>query len=63
MAAIDLKSLIGRFGEHCRRSLEAAAGLTLSRGHYNVEVEHWLLELVDGAGTDIPLILCHYDIE
>jgi len=63
MAAIDLKSLIGRFGEHCRRSLEAAAGLTLSRSHYNVEVEHWLLKLMDGTGTDIPLILRHYDVD
>ena len=63
MAAIDLKSLVGRLDEHSRRSLEAAAGLTLSRSHYNVEIEHWLLKLVDGNGTDIPLILRHYDID
>src|SRR5437764_13823857 len=34
MAAIDLKSLVGRLNEPCRRALEAAAGLTLSRTHY-----------------------------
>jgi type VI secretion system protein VasG len=63
MATIDLKSLVGRLDEHCRRALEAAAGLTLSRSHYNVEIEHWLLKLVDGNGSDIPLILRHYDID
>ena len=63
MAAIDLKSLVGKLDEHCRRALEAAAGLTLSRSHYNVELEHWLLKLVDGNGTDLPLFLRHYDLD
>ena len=63
MAAIDLKSLVGKLDEHCRRALEAAAGLTLSRSHYNVELEHWLLKLVDGNGTDVPLLLRHYDLD
>ncbi len=63
MVAIDLKSLIGRLDDHCRRSLEAAAGLTLSRTHYNVEIEHWLIKLADGTDTDIAAILRHYDID
>lgn len=63
MAAIDLKSLIARLNDHSRRSLESAAGLTLSRTHYNVEIEHWLLKLADGTDTDIPLILRHYEID
>ena len=63
MAAIDLKALVGRFNEHCRRSLEAAAGLTLSRSHYNVELEHWLVKLADGTDTDIAAILHHYDAD
>jgi type VI secretion system protein VasG len=63
MAAIDLKRLIGRLDDHCRRSLEAAAGLTLSRSHYNVELEHLLLKLADGSGTDIATILRHYEVD
>jgi type VI secretion system protein VasG len=63
MPAFDLKSLVGRLNDHCRRMLEAAAGLTLSRSNYNVEVEHWLLKLVEAADTDIPLILRHYEID
>ena len=46
MVAIDLKSLVARLSSLCRRQLEASAGLTLSRSHYNVEIEHFLLKLV-----------------
>jgi type VI secretion system protein VasG len=63
MAAIDLKSLVGRLDEPCRRALEAAAGLTLSRTHYNVEIEHWLLKLLDAADGDAALILRHYEVD
>jgi type VI secretion system protein VasG len=63
MAAIDLKALVGRLDDHCRRALEAAAGLTLSRSHYNVEVEHWLAKLADGTDTDIAAILRHYEAD
>lgn len=59
MAAIDLKALVGTLGDHPRRALEAAAGLTLSRGHYNVEVEHWLLKLAEAPDADVSLILRH----
>jgi type VI secretion system protein VasG len=63
MVAIDLKSLISRLDDHCRRALEAAAGLTLSRTHYNVEIEHWLIKLSDGTDTDIAAIFRQYDID
>ncbi|HZU89702.1 MAG TPA: AAA family ATPase, partial [Stellaceae bacterium] len=63
MAAIDLKSLVGRLNDPCRRALEAAAGLTLSRSHYNVEIEHWLLKLADAADGDIAAILRHYEVD
>jgi type VI secretion system protein VasG len=63
MATIDLKQLVGRLNEPCRRALEAAAGLTLSRTHYNVEIEHWLVTLADRADSDIAAILRHYEID
>ncbi|HEY3912436.1 MAG TPA: type VI secretion system ATPase TssH [Stellaceae bacterium] len=63
MAAVDLKALIGRLDEPCRRALEAAAGLTLSRTHYNVEIEHWLLKLADTADGDVASILRHYEVD
>jgi type VI secretion system protein VasG len=63
MAAIDLKQLVGHLNDTCRRALEAAAGLTLSRTHYNVEIEHWLATLADRPDSDITAILKHYEIE
>jgi type VI secretion system protein VasG len=63
MVAVDLKSLIVRLDDHCRRALEAAAGLTLSRTHYNVEIEHWLAKLADGTDTDFAAIFRQYDVD
>ena len=63
MAAIDLKQLVGHLNDTCRRTLEAAAGLTLSRTHYNVEIEHWLVRLSERPDSDISVILKHYEIE
>ena len=63
MAALDLKSLIGRLDEHCRRALEAAAGFALSRSHYNIELEHWLIKLLDVPGSDAEAVLRHYDVD
>jgi type VI secretion system protein VasG len=57
MVAIDLKSLVGRMNALTRRQLEAAAGLTLSRTHYNVEIEHVLLKLVETGGSDVAAVL------
>ena len=63
LVTLDLRSLIGRLDEHCRRALEAAAGLTMSRTHYNVEIEHWLVKLADGTDTDIAAIFRQYEID
>ena len=57
MVAIDLKSLVGRMNALTRRQLEAAAGLTLSRTHYNVEIEHVLLKLVETSGSDVSAVM------
>src|SRR5215470_4956814 len=62
MPAIDLKLLVARLNEVCRRALESAAGSTLSRTHYNVEIEHWLLQLLDAPDSDFPLIARHFEI-
>jgi type VI secretion system protein VasG len=63
MATIDLKALVGRLNDACRRALEAAAGFTLSRTHYNVEIEHWLLKLADASDGDVVAILRHYEVD
>jgi len=63
MAAIDLKNLIGKLNSQCHRALEAAAGLCLSKTNYNVEIEHWLLKLLEQPGNDMALLVRHFDID
>lgn len=63
MANVDLKSLVGKLNDTCRRSLEGAAGLCLSRTNYNVEIEHWLLKLIEAVDTDVDAILRHFEVD
>lgn len=63
MATLNLKALVGKLNATCRRALEGAAGLCLSRTNYNVEIEHWLLKLLEPSDTDLPRILRQYDID
>jgi type VI secretion system protein VasG len=54
--AIELRLLVARLNDVSRRALEASAGLALSRTHYNVEIEHWLIQLLDSPGSDVQAI-------
>ena len=63
VAAVDLRSLVSKLNDPCRQALEGAAGLTLSRTHYNVEVEHYLLKLLDIQGSDLQACLAHYGVD
>src|SRR5512135_2846917 len=62
MPKSNLKSLIGKLDETCRKALEQAAGLCLSQTHYEVEVEHFLLKLSETPNTDLQKILRHFEI-
>ena len=62
MITIDLKSLVGKLNEPCRTALEGAAGLCLSRTHYNVEIEHWLLKLLEISDSDVVAVLEKFEI-
>ncbi len=37
--------------------------MTLSRTHYNIEIEHWLIKLLEANGSDVQAILTHYKID
>ena len=63
MAAVNLKSLVGKLNPLCRRALEGAAGLCLSRTNYNVEIEHWLLKLLEPSNTDVTRIFKHFGVD
>ena len=57
---LNLRSLIGRLNHETRNAVEAAAGLCLSRTHYDVEIEHYMLKLLDAGETDLSAIIKHY---
>ncbi len=59
----SLKVLVNKLNDTCRRSLEGAAGLCLSRTNYNVEVEHWLLKLCEVADGDLAAIFRRFEID
>ncbi|MCP4342510.1 MAG: type VI secretion system ATPase TssH [Desulfobulbaceae bacterium] len=62
MALTNLKSLIGKLNSACRKSLESAAGLCLSHTHYDVELEHFFIKLLDINDTDLQKILRYFEI-
>lgn len=62
MIQINLKNLIERLNPTCKRTLEAAAGLCLSRTNYNVEIEHWLSKLIEDSQTDIAICLTAFEV-
>jgi type VI secretion system protein VasG len=61
--SVNLRALIGKLNDTTRGALESAAGLCLSRTHYDVELEHFLLKLLDAAGSDLPALIKHYGID
>jgi type VI secretion system protein VasG len=60
---VNLKSLIARMNDTTRKAMEAAAGLCLSRTHYDIEIEHFLLKLLDAQDSDLLHILKHYGVD
>jgi type VI secretion system protein VasG len=63
MVHVNLKRLVGKLNDVNRQSMEAAAGFCLSRTNYNVEVEHWLLKLIESNNTDIVVALRHFGVD
>src|SRR5947207_1186740 len=63
MTPLDIRRLVGKLGDHCKRALEEAIRFALLRGHYNVELEHWLLKLMDIRDSDLSLCFAHYELD
>jgi type VI secretion system protein VasG len=60
---LNLKALIGKLNDQARAALEGAAGLCLSRTHYDIEVEHFLTKLLDSSSNDFAAIIKHFEID
>lgn len=60
---VQLKPLIGKLNNTCRAALESAAGLCMTRTHYEVEIAHWFLKLNEVSNTDFAPLLRHFQID
>ena len=61
--SISLKSIVTKLNDTTRKALEDAAGLCLARTHYNVEIEHFLMKLMDSAESDFARILKQFGVD
>ncbi len=59
----NLGALVAKLNPLVKNALEGAAGFCLSRTHYNVEIEHLLMKLLDTANCDVSLILRAFDVD
>lgn len=63
MVNVDTKSLLLRLNDFCTNTLQAGAGLCVSRTHYEVSVEHFLLKLLEDSRSDLAMICAQFEIE
>jgi type VI secretion system protein VasG len=61
--AVNLKSLIGKLDDVTRKTVESAAGLCLSRTHYAIEIEHYLVKLLDVQDGDFLPIVRRFEVD
>jgi type VI secretion system protein VasG len=61
--SINLKTLITKLNDTCRLATERAANICISRGHYEVDIEHLFLALLEQDKSDISLILRRNNID
>ena len=60
---VTLKALVAKLNDTCRVALEGAAGLCLTRTHYDVDIEHFLLKLCEPTDADASRIIRHYGVD
>lgn len=57
MSGSELRNMVERLSPYLRQSLEEAASLCMTRSHFTIEIEHWLLSLLSDFESDISLFL------
>ncbi|MEK7397833.1 MAG: type VI secretion system ATPase TssH [Candidatus Poribacteria bacterium] len=63
MVTVDLKNLTNKLNKFCKDSLTRAAGICVTRGNYEVNVEHFLMAMIDSNTADIQIILRNFEID
>lgn len=63
MAEINIKALVSKFNKTCMQSFQNAAGLCHQRSNYNVEIEHWVMKLIEANQTDLHAIARFFEVD
>jgi type VI secretion system protein VasG len=57
-----LKTLISKLNDTTRKAAERAANLCMARGHYEVDLEHLFLALLDEPKSDFALLCQRFEV-
>ncbi|MEN7531101.1 type VI secretion system ATPase TssH [Cupriavidus sp. DL-D2] len=63
MIARDYSPFLRRLNTHCAHALADAASLCETRAHRDIEVEHWLIKLLELGEGDLLAILRRYELD
>jgi len=58
----NLKTLISKLNDTTRRAAERAASLCMGRGHYEVDLEHLFLALLEQPQSDLTVLCRHFGV-
>ncbi|MBU2510639.1 type VI secretion system ATPase TssH [bacterium] len=59
----ELEALIKKLNPVCHQAVQKAAEICVSNTNFNVELEHFILKLLENKETDVRVILNHYNID
>src|SRR6516165_9735242 len=60
---VDSAALIKTLNKTCLNALQSAAGLCLSRTNPSVEVEHWLVKLIELPESDLSRVFRNFEVD
>lgn len=63
MTTRDCAPYLRRLNDTCAQALADAASLCETRAHRDIEVEHWLIKLLERGEGDLLLILRRYELD
>ncbi|MBP7529010.1 MAG: AAA family ATPase, partial [Syntrophorhabdaceae bacterium] len=63
MLTVDIKSLLMRLNDYSSSAMQAAAGLCVSRTHYEITIEHFIAKLFDNTNSDWPLAFSRLNLD
>src|SRR5271167_1708407 len=63
MSEIDRATLFGKLNKYAYRAIESATVFCKMRGNPNVELVHWLHQLMQAQDSDLHRIFRHFEVD